>query len=225
VIFNRRVVAIVPLKAHSERVPEKNIKPFSGKPLFHHILTTLEEVYPVDEVIVDTDGETIAGQARALFPKATVLMRPEELRGDFVSVNKLIANVLRQTKADIYIQTHATNPLLRTETVTEALRAFAQSEEHDSLFTVNRLQTRLYREDGTAINHNPEELLRTQDLPPVFEENSCLYCFTPESFTKHNRRIGEKPMMYETDPIESIDIDDEYTFRLAELLASYAHHR
>jgi len=222
-ILNQRVVALIPMKEHSQRVPGKNTRSFSGKPLFHHILGTLEATYAVDKVVVDTDSERIAEEAKSLFPKVQVIERPQELRGDLVSMNKLIAYDISQVASDIYLQTHATNPLLRSKTISDALRAFARSEEYDSLFTVNRFQTRLYNADGQPINHDPDELIRTQDLSPVYEENSCLYIFTLESFKKHEQRIGDKPLMYETDRIESIDIDDEYSFRLAEMLAGYAH--
>jgi len=222
-IFNQSVTALVPMKDHSERVPGKNTRPFAGKPLFHHILATLQRTYSIDKVVVNTDSETIAEEAQSHFSKVQVIERPESLRGDFVSMNELIAHDISRFPADIYIQTHATNPLLRSKTVSDALRGYAKSEEYDSLFTVNRIQTRLYDSEGRPVNHNPGELMRTQDLPPLFEENSCLYVFTSESFEKNKRRIGEAPLMYETDPIESIDIDDEFTFRLAEMLAGYAH--
>jgi len=222
-IFNQSVTALVPMKEHSERVPGKNTRPFAGKPLFHHILATLQRTYSIDKIVVNTDSETIAEEARLHFSKVQVIERPESLRGDFVSMNELIAHDISGSPADIYIQTHATNPLLRSKTVSDALRGYAKSEEYDSLFTVNRIQTRLYDSEGRPVNHDPDELLRTQDLPPLFEENSCLYVFTSESFEKKKRRIGDAPLMYETDPIESIDIDDEFTFRLAEMLAGYAH--
>lgn len=222
-IFNRSVTALVPMKEHSERVPGKNTKSFAGKPLFHHILATLEATYTIDTIVVNTDSESIARDSAATYPKVQVIERPEELRGDLVSMNTLIAHDVAAFASDIYVQTHATNPLLRSKTISDALRDFAKSEEHDSLFTVNRVQTRLYDAEGRPVNHDPEELLRTQDLPPLYEENSCLYIFTGESFKKNGRRIGNQPLMYETEPIESIDIDDEFTFRLAEMLAGYAH--
>lgn len=222
-IYNQKVAALVPMKEHSERVPGKNTRPFAGKPLFHHILGTLEATYAIDTIVVNTDSTVIAEAAGSTYSKVQVIERPEALRGDLVSMNALIAHDMARVAADIYVQTHATNPLLRSKTITDALRAFAKSENHDSLFTVNRLQTRLYDAEGRPINHDPDELLRTQDLPPLFEENSCLYIFSSESFGKKGRRIGDDPLMYETEPIESIDIDDEFTFRLAEVLAGYAH--
>ena len=223
-IFNRAVAALVPMKGHSERVPGKNRRNFAGKPLFHHILHTLQETYVIDEILVNTDSEAIAAEAAGKFSKVRIIERPQELCGDFVSVNKLIAYDMAQSQADIFVQTHATNPLLCGDTVSQALQQFASSENHDSLFGVNRIQSRLYFPDGRAINHDPTELARTQDLPPVYEENSCLYVFTKESFkAADERRIGNQPIMFETKRIESIDIDDEFTFGLAELLALYAH--
>ena len=220
-IFDRKVVALVPMKDHSERVPGKNMRSFAGKPLFHHIVSTLVETFVVDTVVIDTDSATVAAAAPQ-WAKVQVIDRPEELCGDMVSMNKVIAYDIEQVPADIYIQTHATNPLLRSETITHALQAFAKSQTHDSLFSANRLQTRLYTADAKPINHDPEDLIRTQDLPPIYEENSCIYVFTAQSFAQSNRRIGHRPLIFETDRVESIDIDDEYTFRLAEMLASYA---
>jgi len=223
-IFNKSITALVPMKEHSERVPGKNIRLFTGRPLFYHILDTLEKTYAIDEIVVDTDSGKIATEARANFSKVRVIERPKELQGGFISMNAIIDHDISQVTADVYLQTHATNPLLRSETITEGLRNFIQSEKSDSLFSVNRLQTRLYTLDGKPINHDPEELLRTQDLSPVLEENSALYIFTRESFAKNTRRIGANPLMFVTDPIESIDIDDEYTFHLAELLTGYARN-
>jgi CMP-N-acetylneuraminic acid synthetase len=222
-IHNRKVIALVPIKEHSERVKEKNFREFCGKPLFHHILHTLDRVYAVDGIAVDTDSPRIMAEAPALSHKVEVIERPEELRGDYVSTNSIFEYDLSQTQADIYIQTHTTNPLLKAETIAKAIGEFiANEDEYDSLFGVNQYQSRFYTEDGVAVNHDPDNLLRTQDLPPMYEENSSLYVFTKESFARRKHRIGLKPLMYVTPRIESMDIDDEFTFRITELLALYA---
>lgn len=222
-IHNQSVTALVPIKDHSARVAHKNFREFCGEPLYHHIVRILDKVYAVDEILIDTDSRRVLAEAPTLSPKVRVIERPEELRGDFVSTNDIFAYDLTQSEADIYVQTHATNPLLKPETVAAVLAKFLEQEEkHDSLFSVNEYFARFYTADGAAINHDPENLIRTQDLPPVYEENSVLYVFTKESFSKHKRRIGGKPLMYPTPRIESIDIDDEFTFRLAEMLALYA---
>jgi len=221
---DRRTVALVPIKAHSARVPGKNFRTFSGKPLFHHVLEALDRVKGIDEILVDTDSDEVASEAPKLGDRIAITRRPDDLCGDHVSVNSLIAHDLTVATGNIYLQTHVTNPLLRTETIHRAILAFLEKEQEgfDSLFGVNRIQTRLYREDGTPVNHDPSELLPTQDLPPVYEENSLLYLFTPGSFAKREARIGSKPFLFETPRLESIDIDDEFQFRIAELIAMYA---
>jgi CMP-N-acetylneuraminic acid synthetase len=225
-IHNRKVAALVPIKDHSERVKGKNFRDFCGKPLYQHILLTLDNTYAVDEIVIDTDSDRVMREAAALSPKIRVIERPAELRGDAVSTNKLFAYDLEKTEADIFLQTHATNPLLKSETSAKGLRLFVESEDkYDSLFSVNRFQSRFYMQDGKPVNHDPEVLIPTQNLPPVYEENSCLYVFTKESFARKHRRIGVKPLMFPTPQIESVDIDDEFTFRLAELLGLYAAAR
>ena len=123
-----------------------------------------------------------------------------------------------QVPSEWYLQTHTTNPLLRPETIDAALdRMEHDAGEHDSLFSVTRWQTRLYGADGTPINHDPDVLLRTQDLPPVYEENSNLYLFTAAQIAA-GRRIGKRPILFEIDPLEAVDIDEEADFVLAEAL-------
>ena len=222
-IHSKKITALVPIKEHSERVKSKNFRNFGDKPLYHHIIGILDKTYAIDNIIINTDSLIVKNEAPTLSPKIIILDRPKELIGDFVSVNRLINHDIINFKSDIYIQTHATNPLLKPETIAKALKKFVEVEdEYDSMFSVNRFQSRFYLHTGEPINHNPEELIRTQDLNPVFEENSSFYIFTKESFIKNNRRIGSLPFMYETSKIESTDIDDEFSFKLAEIFALYS---
>ncbi len=126
-----------------------------------------------------------------------------------------------QVEADYYLQTHSTNPLLQPETISHAIQTFLLDyPKHDSLFSVTRWQTRLYDQNGKAINHDPSVLIQTQDLPPVYEENSCLYLFTRDNLVKRNHRIGEKPMMFEINADEAWDIDEELDFDICNFLLS-----
>ena len=222
-IHDKKVTALVPIKDHSERVSGKNFRDFCGKPLYHHIIATLENTYAVDEILINTDSYRVIQEAPQLSHKVRVIKRPEELCGDFVSTNLIFAYDLANSDADIYLQTHATNPLLKSESIAKAVQAYLAGEDkHDSLFSVTEHKSRFYKTDGSPINHDPENLIRTQDLPPLYEENSCIYVFTKESFAKKKRRIGEKPLMYPLPHLEAIDIDNEFSFRLAELLAMYS---
>lgn len=214
-----KIVAIVPMRHNSERVPGKNYRMFGGKPLYHHIINSLLSCPSIGEVVIDTDSPTILADAEKSFPCVTLLERPEHLRAGTIPMNDVLMNSIRQIDADFYLQTHSTNPLLTAETISTAIERFKQNFPlYDSLFSVTRLQTRLWDGLTRAVNHNPGILLRTQDLPPIYEENSCLYIFTRNVLESRHNRIGERPMMYEIDPVEAWDIDEELDFRIAEFL-------
>ena len=212
-----RIVALLPMKEHSERVANKNIRPFHGRPLYYHVLISLLACPYIDSVYIDTDSSFIVEDAPRNFD-VHIIERPEHLRSDFTPMNDIILYDVTQVEADYYLQTHSTNPLLRPQTITAAIEALLASSEHDSLFSVTRLQRRLWDADGRAVNHDPDQLLRTQDLPPVYEENSCLYIFSKPILEARRNRIGERPLMFEIDRIEAWDIDDEQDFQIAELL-------
>ena len=214
-----QLAALVPMRHHSQRVPEKNFRILAGKPLFHHILLTLQEVPELDAIYVDTDSPVIAEGIGEFFPGVNVIDRPEHLRADETSMNQIIANDMSLIGADLYLQTHSTNPLLQAGTVSKAVQTYQENRsEHDSLFSVTRLQTRLYDQVGKALNHNPGELIQTQDLPPLYEENSCIYLFTEAGLEKNGHRIGSSPYLFEISPEEAWDIDTPLDFEIVEYM-------
>ena len=213
--MSEAIAALVPMRHTSERVPGKNYRVFGDKPLFHHIVQTLQSCPSIDEIIIDTDSETIAEQCAESFPTALVVERPEELRAGDIPMNRIIQHDLQFTNANTIVQTHSTNPLLPAGSIEEAIRKFREAD-CDSVFTVTRLQQRLWRQDLTPLNHDPAELLRTQDLPPLFVENSCAFVFSRDLIMNTGVRIGSNPQMVETDPVVSLDIDEESDFLIAE---------
>ena len=209
------------MRHHSQRVPGKNYRPLAGKPLFHHIIETLLAVPEIEEIVVDTDSEPVMDGLRRFFPQVKIINRPEHLRADNIPMNDILLHDTELFPADFYLQTHSTNPLLKAETVSRAIQLLlANYPKHDSLFSVTRLQTRLYDRDGNAINHNPRELIQTQDLPPVYEENSCIYIFNRANLAAKRHRISDKPMMFEIDADEAWDIDEELDFAITDFLLS-----
>jgi len=207
------------MRHHSERVPEKNYRSFAGRPLYHQIVLSLLQCPAVSKIVIDTDSPFIMEDAGRHFPQVQLLERPEHLRADTVSMNEVLLNSVTQVEADYYLQTHSTNPLLRSETISRAIQAFLDAyPAHDSLFSVTRIQSRIWDSSGAAVNHDPSVLLRTQELQPIYEENSCIYIFTRNTLEKRHNRIGEHPLMFEMDRLEAWDIDEESDFRIAELL-------
>ncbi len=216
----KKVIALLPMKGHSERVPNKNMRLFCGEPLYRKIARTLEGSESIESIVIDTDSETIAEDALSNFKKVIIHERPRSICGDMVPMNQVIKHDISLLDKDHFLQTHSTNPLLAGDTIEKAVELYFRFlDTNDSLFSVTRLQTRLYWENGKAVNHDPSILLRTQDLPPVFEENSNFYLFSRSSFElAGDQRIGRKPRMFEMDKIEAWDIDDEADFSIAEAL-------
>jgi CMP-N-acetylneuraminic acid synthetase len=207
------------MRHHSQRVPGKNYRLLAGKPLFHHIVETLLAVPEIAEIVIDTDSEPVMEGLSRHFPQVRVVPRPEHLRADNVPMNDILIHDTSQVLADFYLQTHSTNPLLKPETISRAIQLLITDyPNYDSLFSVTRLQTRLYDQHGRAINHDPAVLIQTQDLPPVYEENSCLYIFTRDNLVKRHHRIGETPLMFEIDAEEAWDIDEELDFAITDFL-------
>jgi CMP-N-acetylneuraminic acid synthetase len=214
-----KIAALVPIRHHSQRVPGKNYRPLAGKPLFHHVIESLLACPEIIQVVVDTNSLPVIEGLRKQFPKVQILERPESLTGDTVPMNEILAYDTSQVEADFYLQTHTTNPLLSSRTISQAIGDFLGAFPiYDSLFSVTRLQTRLWDQLGRAINHNPAILLQTQDLPPVYEENSCLYIFSRQTLLARRNRLGERPMMFEIEAAEAWDIDEEIDFEIVEYL-------
>ncbi|MBC7405202.1 MAG: acylneuraminate cytidylyltransferase family protein [Cytophaga sp.] len=213
------------MKANSERVVGKNFRHFNGKSLFSWILDTLLAVEEIDQIIINTDARAIlANNGLMDTNRITIRDRKPEICGDFVSMNLVLADDVANVHADIYLMTHTTNPLLSVSSVKGSLDLYRKGvaeSKCDSVFTVNKFQTRFYRADVSAINHDPDNLIRTQDLEPWFEENSNLYVFSQASFASTNARIGNKPLMFEMGRTESVDIDDQESWHMAEAMSMY----
>ncbi len=208
------VTAFIPLKGHSERVPGKNLRDFAGRPLFHVIVDTLVRARTVDAIWIDTDDDAIAESASGLEGVHVIRRRPD-LVGDDVSVNRLIRAFLDNHPVDHLLQTHATNPLLRSATIDDAVGRYLADDTISSLFAVTRMQARFYTGDMEAVNHDPTELIPTQELEPLYLENSNFYVFSREGFLTDDRRITRDAAMYEMDALEAIDIDEEADFAMA----------
>jgi CMP-N-acetylneuraminic acid synthetase len=214
-----RIVALVPMRHESERVSGKNYRNFANRPLYHHIVRSLLKSDRIAEVVIDTDSPLIMANARDHFPQVRLIKRPEVLCGGEVPMNDILIHDVALCEADFFLQTHSTNPLMRPETIGRAVDAFLQAyPKWDSLFSVTRMQERLWDCEGRPVNHDPGELLRTQDLDPVFMENSNLYIFTLESLRRRRNRIGARPLLFEIDREEAWDIDEELDFQIAEFL-------
>ena len=221
-----KIVALVPMRHSSERVPGKNHRSFCGNPLFSYVVASLSACPKISKIVVDTDSSVIKDYLTKEFPHVRLIDRPEHLRAGDVPMNDVLLHDVGLVNADFYLQTHSTNPLISPKTITRAVELFLEKRSsYDSLFSVTRIQVRLWDALCRAVNHNPSILLRTQDLPPLFEENSCLYIFSRNTLEESRNRIGRRPLMFEIDRAEAWDIDEEIDFELAEFLYKRCHQK
>ena len=212
-----KTVAVVPMKLNNRRLPQKNTKSFTnGKPLCSYILSTLLKVSGIDEVYVYCSNPDI----KDFIPEGVnYLKRSESLDQDSTKMNEVLKCFAEDVPADIYVMTHTTAPFISSESIEKGLNAVL-SGEYDSSFAAKKLQDFIWK-DGKPFNYELNNIPRTQDLEPLFEETSGFYIYRSEVMTKLNRRIGDKPFITEVGDIESIDIDEPEDFEIADAVFNH----
>ena len=212
-----KTVAIVPMKLNNRRLPQKNTKPFTnGKPLCYYILSTLLKFEGIDEVYVYCSNPDI----RDFIPEGVkYLKRSESLDQDTTKMNEVLKCFAADVPADIYVMTHTTAPFVKAESIKKGLDAVV-SGEYDSSFAAKKLQDFLWK-DGVPFNYELDNIPRTQDLPPLYEETSGFYIYEKTVMTELGRRIGNKPYIVEVGEIESVDIDEAEDFMIADAIYNY----
>lgn len=225
-----KVVAIVPIRHNSQRVPGKNYRTLGDRPLYEYIINTLL-MSNIDRIIVDTDSPNIIKGIKEKYvemlksDRIIISIRPVDLCDPKISMNDIIASVIYRlpeilTLNTIIFQTHVTNPFLTVETINKAITRFKElpNDVGYSMVSATRYQQRLWNKNGMPINHDPKELVQTQDLPILYQENSNFYIFRISTFYVGYNRISSDVVFYELDMFEAWDIDTEKEFRMAELI-------
>ena len=214
------ITALVPVKTNSERLKNKNFLMFCGQPLYQVILDKLQAIKTVNKIVINTDSEIIAKECSERYSKATIIIRPQEIRGNEITMNAIIAYDLTRVSGEHFLQTHCTNPLISIKTIEHAISTYFRNlSEFDSLLSVQSIKKRAYNFNGDPINHSNSILEQTQNLPEVFIENSNLFIFSRTSFYNNSHsRVGSKPLFFPMNYIEGIDIDYPEDFILAELV-------
>ncbi len=207
-----KTVAVVPMKLNNRRLPQKNIKAFTnGEPLCHYILSTLLKVEGIDEVYVYCSDPVI----KDYIPEGVkYLKRSASLDLDTTKMNEVLECFAGDVPADVYVMTHTTAPFISAESISKGLQAVL-SGDYDSAFAVKKLQDFLWQ-DGKPFNYQLDNIPRTQDLPPLYEETSGFYIYRSEIINDMHRRIGNVPYLVEVGEIEAIDIDEPEDFEIAD---------
>jgi CMP-N-acetylneuraminic acid synthetase len=216
-----KTVAFIPIKLNNERTPGKNIKPFSdGTPLMNFVqeaLRNLKQAGIIDDIYVYCSDEAVKPY---ILQGIEFLKRPKFLDQKETKGTEIYKEFVRTVDADIYVLAHATSPFIKTEHIKDCVKA-VQSGEYDSAFCAKKIQNFLWS-DNRPMNFTLNDPPRTQDMKPIYMEQSTPYVFTKQAFLKYGARTGLNPYICECDEVECIDIDYPEDFELAN--AVYCHY-
>lgn len=211
-----KIVSFIPIKLNNQRLPGKNTMLLGGRPLCDYIFKTICEVDGIDERYVYCSDESIKPY---LTDGIQFLKRDAYLDGFQVKGLEIIDRFVKDVDADIYVLTHVTQPFTKPSSIENALKKVV-SGEYDSAFSAVMLQDYMWKE-GKPFNYDMKNIVRTQDLDPIYMETGAFFIFRKEVFTELGQRIGNNPYIYEIDQFEAVDIDTIEDFEFAKAVAMY----
>lgn len=212
-----KVVAFVPAKGSSSRIPSKNVQLLDGKPLFLHTIEKLLRADFIDEVYLDTESSEVAELAEET--GCRILMRDPELASNKTDGHDLFYNEVRQINAEIYVQVLCTSPFISLETVHQAIKVVTDAKsEYDSAVLIRRDKQYIWDEKGPC--YPIDRIPNSVDLPDTLIETMGLYVVSGEAANRTRKRIGDRPALIDASPIEAIDVNWPQDFELANLIAA-----
>ena len=211
-----RIVAIVPVRKGSQRVPRKNVRPFAGTTLLGLKLEVLTRLDGVDDVVVSTDCEDCMAIARE--HGVTVQVRDDYHAGSTVTNDVHWRHIAETTPGDVVFMTQVTSPFVRRSTHAAALADYlATRAEHDSLNSVTPEKKFLWQ-DGRPINYDVNRTPKSQDLPDIVSLNFAITIIERSLMMERGNVVGNRPKFITLDKTESVDIDDMTDFAVAEAM-------
>ena len=218
-----KTVAFVPIKLNNQRLPGKNTLLLNGRPVCDYLFDTISKIGEIDEKYIYCSDEAIIPYIKPYEEKGVkFLKRDTYLDGFQVKGLEIIDRFVKDVDADIYVLTHVTQPFTKSESIRNALEKVV-SGEYDSAFSAVKFQDYFWV-NGKPMNYDMKNVVRTQDLDPIYMETGAFFIFRKEVFTKLGQRIGEKPYIYEIDQFEAVDIDTPEDFEFAKAVALYQTH-
>ena len=210
----KKVVAIIPIKLHNQRLPHKNVKILGDKVLCQHLFETIKLVENIDEIYVFCSDESIT---KYIPDGIKFLKRPKELDSDTTKSKDILQKFISLVDADIYALAHVTQPFIAEKTIKEAIDK-VKNENYDSAFVARQLKEFAWY-NGEPINYDFTDVVRTQDLQPIYVEGE-LFVFEKKVFAEQGRRIGDRPWIQPIGWKEGICIDDMEDFEMAEAVVT-----
>lgn len=219
-----KIVSFIPIKLNNQRLPGKNTMLLNGRPLCDYIFETISNVDIIDEKYVYCSDEGIKPYIAPYEIKGLrFLKRDNYLDGFQVKGLEIIERFVKDIDADIYVLAHATQPFIKSASIRSALDKVI-SGEYDSAFSAMVLRDYMWMH-GKPLNYDMRNIVRTQDLNPIYMETGGFFIFRKKVFTEFGQRIGYKPYICENNQFEAIDIDTAEDFEFAKVVAIYMDNK
>lgn len=210
------IKALIPVRAGSQRVKNKNIRPFASSSLLEIKIKQLLSIKELDGVVVNSESDEMLDIAKAL--GAETYKRDDYYASSTVPINEVYRNIGETTAADIIVYTNATNPLLKNESVSNAIKAFIKKDsQYDTLNTAHLIKEFMWL-NNKPINYELDNMPKSQNLPNIYALNFALNIFDRQYAIDNSSIVGKHPLLFELDSIEATDIDNEIDFEFAEFM-------
>lgn len=214
--MKKNLVAVVTVRKGSERVKNKNFKPFAKKNLLIHKIETLKKIKELDEIIINTNSDKAIKIAKNL--NVNFFKREEYYASSNCTNSEFWSDIAKNTNSKYIMFTHCTNPMVKESTYREFIRAFKKNKnKFDSFNTVSQVREFLFKKNK-PINFNPKKTPNSQNLPDIIKLNFAINILLTDQMYKTKTLIGNKPYFFKLNQIEGYDINTPLEFSFAEYL-------
>ena len=210
-----KIKALVAVRSGSVRVHNKNIRPFAGTTLMEIKIRQLLKIKGLDGIVINSNDDEILSIAAKY--KVETVKRNQKYASNDVTMSEVYVNMAENFNADIVMYSNVTNPLLESLSIENMIRVFKDGGDFDSVNSVHAIKEFMYL-DGKAINYDPRNQPRSQDLPHIVAINFAISLISRENMIQHKNVVGIKPMLYEISETEATDVDTQLDFDIAEIL-------
>lgn len=216
-----KIVAVIPIRTDSQRVKDKNLRPFADTTLLDYKIRTLQQVEELDGIIVNTNSDELVARINGQYAgsKVRAQRREDYYASSECSGSEFFQHLGQVTDTDIFVYAPCTSPFIKPTTISQCVNLFLkeQGKECDCVSTVSSIKEFLWL-DGKAINYNPRQAPNSQDLPDIMALNFGCTVTGRDSLIANRNIIGKKPKFIIDSDIEAIDIDTPLDFYIAEQL-------
>ena len=206
---------LIAVRGGSKRVPRKNVRPFCGSTMLELKVEQAMRLKGISGVVVTSDDDEMLEMASKL--GATAMKRNPQYATDTVPMGDVYVHLASILDCKDILWTPVTSPLVTDETVQACIDIYKEKTEYDSVVTTNIIKEYMWLGDR-AINYDPKNHPRSQDLPEIYALNFAANILPRELMIKNKNILGDNFYGYMLDEIEAVDVDTEFEFMLAEIL-------